>query len=84
MLTEEDPLYSVIMMTHCFLHFRIMPRVISVLKGAKWKEGVVAGDFADAELGFLGSFQELLPESIGATVKTGKKKKSKDSRSEKV
>ncbi|EYB91308.1 hypothetical protein Y032_0207g2018 [Ancylostoma ceylanicum] len=61
-----------------------MPRVISVANGAKWKEGVVTGDFADAEFGFLGSFQELLPEDIGATVKAGKKKKTKDSNEQKL
>ncbi|KHJ91106.1 DEAD/DEAH box helicase [Oesophagostomum dentatum] len=50
-----------------------MPHVVSLSSAAKWREGVLSGDFTDAEFGFLGSFQELLPEDLGSAKKKDKK-----------
>ncbi|VDM78697.1 unnamed protein product [Strongylus vulgaris] len=56
-----------------------MPHVVSLSNQGKWKEGVLTGNFADAEFGFLGSFQELLPEGGGSSKsEKNKKKKSED------
>ncbi|CAJ0600191.1 unnamed protein product [Cylicocyclus nassatus] len=55
-----------------------MPHLVSLSKQGKWKEGVLTGNFADAEFGFLGSFQELLPENSDSATKSGKAKKIKN------
>ncbi|VDL79301.1 unnamed protein product [Nippostrongylus brasiliensis] len=53
-----------------------MPKVISLSK-AKWKDGAVTGDFKDAEFGFLGLFQEILPEELSSKNQKSKGKNKK-------
>lgn len=52
-----------------------MPKVISLSSAAKWRDGAVTGDLKDAEFGFLGLFQEILPEDLMPEAKSSKKKR---------
>ncbi|KAJ1372829.1 hypothetical protein KIN20_035111 [Parelaphostrongylus tenuis] len=59
---------------------KLMPKLIKLSSGAKWKSGAVAGNFENDEFGYLGLFEELLPEHQGVVKSGGKKKKKKISK----